>query len=353
MEVKGSSLDDYCRGKGGGQGGETGLNPNDGSTELAEVQIPAMQTQKSKGKSKKCKLKFKTFDFCPVPLPFYFLLLNFCLVIGLLVILISGCGLIIGTLQSISVSPSSATVGLGKTQQFTAIGYDEYGNMLSVSATWEVTGGMGAIDQNGLFTAGNTVGSGSVIARADSLSDSASVTVTDKGSVSGIVRDAFLQPVNDFKVYISQDLSYYDNTDSAGSYTITDIPPGNYTLMTDENITYVSGSQEVTISTGETTTADFTLIPRLTIENQVINPMGYINITGRVRNNGNTTATGVTVAYTFYNINEFGRIPVSGGSANLGNIPASGTKDFAIFPIPAITTNDYVDWESVVAGSGY
>jgi hypothetical protein len=83
-------------------------------------------------------------------------------------------------LTSITVSPASATVQTGGTQQFTATGLDQFGNPVSPqpSFTWSVSGG-GTISAMGLFSAGASAGGPfSVTAASGSLSGTASVTVT-------------------------------------------------------------------------------------------------------------------------------------------------------------------------------
>jgi len=63
------------------------------------------------------------------------------------------------TLIRISVSPASASVATGASQQFMAIATDQFGVPLSAppTVTWSVSGG-GTISANGLFTASNTAG---------------------------------------------------------------------------------------------------------------------------------------------------------------------------------------------------
>jgi autotransporter-associated beta strand protein len=59
------------------------------------------------------------------------------------------------TYSGVTVSPNPASVGGGKTQQFTASAYDQFGNALSSqpSFTWHVTAGTGSINGSGLYTA--------------------------------------------------------------------------------------------------------------------------------------------------------------------------------------------------------
>ena len=83
-------------------------------------------------------------------------------------------------LTTISVSPSSASVQTAGTKQFSATGYDQFGQPVSPQPTftWSVSGG-GSISASGLFTAGSTAGGPfTVTAASGSVSGTASVTVT-------------------------------------------------------------------------------------------------------------------------------------------------------------------------------
>lgn len=86
-----------------------------------------------------------------------------------------------GSLKSISVSPAPAEVPAGKTQTFTATGYDKYRNEVSdLTVTWSVVNGGGTIDTNtGLFTAQTTVGefTQTVQAKSGSVTGLATVKV--------------------------------------------------------------------------------------------------------------------------------------------------------------------------------
>ncbi len=83
-------------------------------------------------------------------------------------------------LTTIKVSPASASVQTGGTQQFTATGLDQFGQPVSPQPTftWSVSGG-GSISASGLFTAGSTAGGPfTVTAASGSVNGTASVTVT-------------------------------------------------------------------------------------------------------------------------------------------------------------------------------
>ncbi|MFQ6042814.1 MAG: hypothetical protein ACE5PV_18305, partial [Candidatus Poribacteria bacterium] len=58
-----------------------------------------------------------------------------------------------GDLASIQVTPAIASVLTKDTAQFSAQGYDAYGNLvIPNSVRWDVTGGIGTIDDSGIFT---------------------------------------------------------------------------------------------------------------------------------------------------------------------------------------------------------
>jgi len=89
------------------------------------------------------------------------------------------CGDAAPALATIAVSPSSASVAIGGTQQFSARADDQFGQPLNPQPTftWSTSGG--SISSSGLFTAGSTAGGPfTVSAMSGSVSGSATVTVT-------------------------------------------------------------------------------------------------------------------------------------------------------------------------------
>lgn len=91
----------------------------------------------------------------------------------------TGVTVVPGPLATIVVTPAAATLAIGRTQQFTAVGRDSAGNTVSLTPTWSASGG-GSIGATGLFTAGTTPGSytGAVKATSGTISATASLTVT-------------------------------------------------------------------------------------------------------------------------------------------------------------------------------
>jgi hypothetical protein len=80
------------------------------------------------------------------------------------------------TLTRIEVSPTSATLSAGGTQQFMALGRMSDGSAASVTVSWTATGG--TISQAGLYTAGSTAGSFQVIAVRQGDTEAGTSTVT-------------------------------------------------------------------------------------------------------------------------------------------------------------------------------
>ncbi len=103
-------------------------------------------------------------------------------------------------LATLAISPASATIAAGGSQQFTATGSDAYGNPLMPSPTWSVSAGTpGTISSTGLFAAGLDAGSGAVVAAAGGVTATASVVVTADVRRPRLhcQRDRLLRPAGD------------------------------------------------------------------------------------------------------------------------------------------------------------
>jgi hypothetical protein len=81
---------------------------------------------------------------------------------------------------SLVVSPSSASVTINSTQQFTATVEDQFGTVLTIqpSTSWQVASGVGSIDATGKYTAPATAGAATVQATGAGLTGTATVSVT-------------------------------------------------------------------------------------------------------------------------------------------------------------------------------
>ena len=99
-----------------------------------------------------------------------------------------------GSVASLVVAPTSATLTIGQHQTFTVTATDSGGNPVTVTPTWSVVAGGGTIDAStGIFTAGNVAGTfnGTVQASAGGLSATASITV-----LPGATASVFVNPTS-------------------------------------------------------------------------------------------------------------------------------------------------------------
>jgi hypothetical protein len=118
------------------------------------------------------------------------------------------------TLTSISVSPSSASIFTSQSQQFSATGFDQFGNGLAVQPTfvWSISSGsVGGVDANGLYTApSSTFGSAVVQATSGTITATANVTVNwlkgdlnSDGKITAADVSAMMIALADLPTYIS------------------------------------------------------------------------------------------------------------------------------------------------------
>lgn len=81
------------------------------------------------------------------------------------------------SLTAVILTPASASLQFGQTQQFSAVGQLSDGSSTSIAITWTATGG--TVGASGLYTAGGAAGNFRVIARsATGLADTSTVAVT-------------------------------------------------------------------------------------------------------------------------------------------------------------------------------
>ncbi len=98
--------------------------------------------------------------------------------------------------NSLAVSPYQVQVGGGQTVSFQAEAWDQFGNRVTVSPVWSVSGG-GSINNTGLFSASAAGGPYTVTAVAGSLSATGAVWVTST-STNPIPPTITTQPLSQF-----------------------------------------------------------------------------------------------------------------------------------------------------------
>jgi uncharacterized protein (DUF362 family) len=198
-------------------------------------------------------------------------------------------------LTSITVSPGKISVNSAGTQQFTAIAYDQNNNQLSPQPffTWTVSGG-GAMDSNGLFTAGTSTGGPyTVTAQSGSVSGTGAVSVTVSNTAPTVVTAATAapNPVAGTTASLSV-LGDDDGGESNLTYTwsTTGTPPAAVTFS-------ANGT-----NAAKATTATFSKAGSYTFQ-VVITDLGNLTATSSVAVTVSQTLTAIVVAPTAATVN--------------------------------------------------
>jgi Bacterial Ig-like domain (group 2) len=149
------------------------------------------------------------------------------------------------TLTSISVSPSSASILVGATQQFAATGLDQNGSPMATQPTftWAASGG-GSISTTGLFTAASAGAPFTVTATSGAVAGSASITVT--------------APVADFSLSVAP-TSVTIKRGSTATYTVTVTPVNGFTGSVSLSLTGAPSGSTATFTPNPTAGGSVTL----------------------------------------------------------------------------------------------
>jgi F0F1-type ATP synthase membrane subunit c/vacuolar-type H+-ATPase subunit K len=121
-----------------------------------------------------------------------------------------------GALFSLQVIPAVAVVPGGSMVPFSAVGYDQYTNQVSLnSLTWSIENGGGTIDTTGIFYAGTTLGnySNTVKATVGSIGTTASVSIvgtSGSGTATGSTLVATPIPTTNITPIPQQEGFLYD-----------------------------------------------------------------------------------------------------------------------------------------------
>jgi endoglucanase len=154
-----------------------------------------------------------------------------------------------GAFSIITLSPATATITSGTTQQYTATGKDANNNAITVTPTWTVSGG-GTITTSGLFTATTIGGPFTVTATSGSISATAQVTVSAPtgAAIPGTIQaEAFT--ANNGLIATATTIGYVDPGDWI-EYAVNVATAGTYTMTFNVATTLATGSCYVTVDGG-------------------------------------------------------------------------------------------------------
>jgi hypothetical protein len=186
-----------------------------------------------------------------------------------------------GAVASITITPNPATAVAGGQQQFTAVGKDAAGNVVTITPAWSVTNGGGSITPSGgLFTAPTTPGTSTVFVTSNSISASATVTTTAGALASIVVTPAnSSMTVNGTKQFTAVGLDANNNPvaitptwsvtgggaiDAAGMFTAASTPG---TPLVKATSGAINGTATVTVSAGAATKFTLATAPSATVAN--------------------------------------------------------------------------------------
>ncbi len=182
-------------------------------------------------------------------------------------------------LATITVTPNPATLAIGATQQFTAVGRDAAGNVLPITPTWSVVNGGGTINATGSFTAGNTTGTfgNTVQAMSGGLTGTATVVVTGGALASiTVTPNPATLPINGVQQFtaVGRDgggnivaitptwavINGGGTINATGQFT-AGIVPGTFNNTVRATSGAISGTATVTVTTGPLATITVTPNP--------------------------------------------------------------------------------------------
>jgi alpha-N-arabinofuranosidase len=151
-------------------------------------------------------------------------------------------------LTSITVSPATAALTVNTTQQFTASGNDQFGDVLASQPafTWTLgNNSVGTISSSGYYSSGLTVGTATVLASSGSVTGTASVMVSPN-----VLGPFILTPIAPSNGSLLPSTPQTVSLNGTASFTET--PNSGYLLA--------SWSVDGTIVTGTTTLVDGTVV---------------------------------------------------------------------------------------------
>ena len=130
-----------------------------------------------------------------------------------------------GPLAAIAVTPATASLAAGATQQYLAAASDAFGNAVAITPVWSIAAGGGATSSTGLVTAGQSAGvfANTVKAASGAISGTASLTV-----VAGALSSISLVP-GEGRVTIGGDLLFTATGKDANDNTIPLTPTWSVT----------------------------------------------------------------------------------------------------------------------------
>jgi hypothetical protein len=217
------------------------------------------------------------------------------------------------TVSSLSVSPSTTKVNIDGSQQLAAVAFDQFGNVVTNQPviTWTLAGGsIGSVNSSGLYSAPAAMGSATIVASANSVTGSATVTVampapsswtangggswTNAADWSAGVPDNAFQNAN-FAVNLSQASTVtLDGNQTVGSLVLDSAQPYTIASGSGGSLTINAGTRTAQINV--TLGSDVISAPLVLDSNVSIslpNAGQTLTLSGGISGSGTLTVTGL------------------------------------------------------------
>jgi chitinase len=171
------------------------------------------------------------------------------------------------TLTSIVLSPASAVVKTGGTQQFTARALDQFGNALAAQPgfSWSLVSGSGKVSATGLYTAPQSPGTATVQAASGGVKGTATVTIQSRK-----IATATFAVANDWGGGFTGNIKLSNNqSTSINSWTLQfDFAPTIYQIWNAQIVSHVgthyvirNAWYDATLGPGKSLTFGFNAFP--------------------------------------------------------------------------------------------
>ncbi|MBN1924201.1 MAG: transglutaminase domain-containing protein [Prolixibacteraceae bacterium] len=172
-----------------------------------------------------------------------------------------------GSIFRIDISPTSSTLAIMESQKFTATGYDQWNNEITINPSWSTNGG--SISSDGLFSAGTQTGNFTISASDQGINKLSTVVITP-GPLSNIVISPSSARINidETQQFIAMGYDAGNNetaftpdwTATGGMVNSSDLghvssstaeykptEAGNYNITCSDNNSGISGTAEVEV----------------------------------------------------------------------------------------------------------
>jgi len=267
----------------------------------------------------------------------------------------TGTGTGSAVLQSITVSPTSASISVGATQQFAATGHYSDGSTqnLTSSATWSSSNPSDANISSSGSAAGLAAGSVNITATSNSVSSSAAVLTITAKTVTPVLQSITVSPTSvSISVGATQQFAATGHYSDGSTQNLTSSATWSSSNPSDANISssgsaagLAAGSVNITATSGGIVSSP---AAALTVTATVSGNSFYVSTAGNDSNAGTISSPWRTIQHAANTLQAGDTVYVRAGVYNESvNIAVSGSAAGG-----AITFQNYPGENAIVDGTG-